>query len=313
MTSNMADTKEEIVNLRKRIADAKIPVSTNTNFRMLTWNIRNLNKDKEDRAISYISEICKNFDIIAIQEVKDSLGGLEKLQKALGKNYHFLFSDSSGNSERLAFAYDSTKVQFTGLAAEVVMAPGAGKETVKPELEFDRTPYMASFRVNGCNFILVTVHIYYGTGSAVKYRLEEIKNIAKYLKKSSSDTDALDSDYIACGDFNIESVHTELKKSKTVSKNILKDLFGALQSQGLIIESDIQNSPSNLTRTKHFDQIGYHKYPDSTIKFVKGGVIDFVDAVYIGDPKVKFKLTDHLPMWAVFSTTPDKNPKYINP
>ena len=309
----MADIKTELKNLRERISDAKIPPSTKTNFRMLTWNIRNLNKDKEDRAISYINEVCKNFDIIAIQEVKDSLGGLEKLQKALGEKYRFLFSDASGNSERLVFVYDSTKIQFTGLAAEVVMAPGAGRKKVLPELEFDRTPYMASFRTNGCNFILVTAHIYYGSGSDVQYRLQEIKNIAKYLKKSSSDTDALDSDYIVCGDFNIESVHDNLKKSKSASKNILKNLFEALQSHGLVIEQDIQNSPSNLGKTKHFDQIGYHKYPDSTIKFVKGGVIDFVDAVYVGDPKVKFKLTDHLPMWAVFSTAPDKNPKYINP
>jgi exonuclease III len=284
------------------------------NFKLLTWNIRNLNGKKEDRAIECIKKICKNFDIIAIQEVKDDLGGLEKLQKALGIKYRFLFSDTAGNSERLAFVYDSTKVQFTGLAAEVVMTPGSGKDTVKPELEFDRTPYMASFRVNGCNFIIVTVHIYYGSGSAVKYRLQEIKNIAKYLKKSSADTDALDSDYIACGDFNIAQVKEEMSKGKKdENKGVLKQLFGALQSNGLIIEKDIQNSPSNLTRTKHFDQIGYHKYKDSTIKFVKGGVIDFIGAVYVGDSKLKYKLTDHLPMWAVFSTSKDKNPKYLNP
>ncbi|QLH11240.1 hypothetical protein DSQ20_07045 [Nitrosarchaeum sp. AC2] len=307
------DMNTELKNLRKKIFDSNIPISAKGNLRLLTWNIRNFNNNKEDKAILYISEICKNFDIIAIQEVKDSLGGLEKLQKQLGKKYRFLFSDASGNSERLVFVYDSSKVQFTGLAAEVVMSPGSGRETVTPELEFDRTPYMASFRSNGCNFIIVTVHIYYGSGSAVQYRLEEIRNIAKYLKKSSSDTDKLDSDYIVCGDFNIEDVYTEMKKTSSKSKNILKSLFDALQSQGLIIEQDIQDSPSNLSKTKHFDQIGYHKYPDSTIKFVKGGVIDFMGAVYINDPKIKFKLTDHLPMWAVFSTSPDKNPKYINP
>lgn len=208
--------------------------------------------------------------------------------------------------------YDSTRVQFTGLAAEVVMSPGAGRDKVVPELEFDRTPYMASFRINGCNFIIVTVHIYYGTGSAVKYRLEEIKNIAKYLKKSSSDTDALDSDYIACGDFNIEQVYEHIKQTGS-KKNPLKELFSALQSNGLIIEKDIRDSPSNLDKTKHFDQIGYHKYKDSTLKFLRGGVIDFVGAVYKGDKKVNFKLTDHLPMWAAFSTSKDKNPKYINP
>ena len=312
---------QELENLKKRITDAAIPKSTSSNFRLLTWNIRNLNGNKEDKAVAYIAEVCRNFDIIAIQETKDDLGGLEKLQKELPQ-YRFLFSDTAGNSERLVFVYDKTNVQFTGLAAEVVMAPGAQREDPKkdkekkPELEFDRSPYMASFRVNGCNFILVTVHIYYGSGQGVKYRLEEIQNIAKYLKKSSADTDALDSDYIICGDFNIEQVHEEMKKASEKddgSKEILKKLFGALISEGLIIPEQIQNSPSNLDRTKHFDQIGYQHYPDSTIEFKKGGVIDFVGVVYIGDEKLKFKMTDHLPMWAEFSTSVDTKPKYINP
>jgi len=305
---------QELENLRKRIIDAKIPKSTPNNLRLLTWNIRNLNGKKEDKAITYIGEVCKNFDIIAIQEAKDDLGGLEKLQKELGIKYRFIFSDTAGNSERLVFVYDQSKVQFTGLAAEVVMAPGTGRENIIPELEFDRTPYMASFRINGCNFIIVTVHIYYGSGQGVKYRLEEIKNIARYLKKSSTDTDALDSDYIICGDFNIEHVHEEMEKveRKGRTKEILKQLFGALISEGLIIPEDIQNSPSNLDKTKHYDQIGYQHYDDSTIEFKQGGVIDFVGAVYINDPKLEYKMTDHLPMWAEFSTSKDKKPKFIN-
>jgi exonuclease III len=306
------DIQVELTNLRKRVNDANIPDRTTSNFRLLTWNIRNLNGKKEPKAITYIAEICKNFDIIAIQETKEDLGGLENLQRVLGKNYRFLFSDAAGNSERLVFVYDKTRVDFTGLAAEVVMAPGAGKDTVIPELEFDRTPYMVSFRINQCNFIIVTVHIYYGSGASIKYRLEEIKNIAKYLEKNSGDTDALDSDYIACGDFNIEKIRQKMKKDSK-GKDPLDELFQALQSKGLIIPQDIQNSPSNLSKNKHFDQIGYHQYKDSTIDFVKGGIIDFMGAVYINDPKIKFKLTDHLPMWAVFSTYPDKKPKFINP
>ena len=96
------------------------------------------------------------------------------------------------------------------------MAPGQGNSTVKPELEFARTPYMASFRVSGCNFILVTVHIYYGSRSNVQYRLEEIKNIAKFLEKRSGDTDSLDSDYIVCGDFNIEKVLAKDTRAKGI-------------------------------------------------------------------------------------------------
>lgn len=303
-------SKIELQLLQKRITQAKIPKRNKSNFRLLTWNIRNFHGRKEKKAVSYIAKIIKNFDVIAIQEIKSDLGGIEKLQKVLGKKYRFIFSDPSGNGERLLFCYDSKKIQFTGLAAEIVMAPGQGKKTVPAELEFERTPYMASFRMRGCNFILVTVHIYYGSGSAVKYRLDEIKNIAKFLEKRSSDTDSLDSDYIACGDFNIERVRRKMRKKE--KGDPLDKLFSALQSKGLIIPDDIKNSPSNLSKTSHFDQIAFHQYKDSTIKFVKGGVIDFVGAVYRKDKKLKFKLTDHLPMWAVFDTSPDKNPKNIN-
>lgn len=302
-------TADELTELRSRIRNAKIPRRMRNGFRLLTWNIRNLNSGKEQRAIDIYAEIIKNFDIIAIQEIKDDLGGIEKLQRKLGSRYRFLFSDPAGNGERLAFCYKRTKVQFTGLAAEIVMAPGQGNAKVKPELEFARTPYMASFRVHGCNFILVTVHIYYGSGSAVKYRLAEIRNIAKFLEKRSGDTDSLDSDYIACGDFNIERILKEDSKAKGDRDK----LFGALQSHGLIIPNDIRRSPSNLAQNKHFDQIGYHQYDDSTIEFKKGGIIDFVGAVYKGDSKMKYKLTDHLPVWAVFGTSQDDSPKYINP
>lgn len=302
---------KELQLLRQRISSAGIPKRTKTNFRLLTWNIRNFHGRKEDKAVKYIAEIIKNFDVIAIQEVKDDLGGIEKLQKLLGEKYRFVFSDPAGNGERLVFCYNSKKIQFTGLAAEIVMAPGQGKKTVKPELEFERTPYMASFRTSSCNFILVTVHIYYGSGSAVKYRLDEIKNIVKFLEKRSTDTDSLDSDYIACGDFNIERIRAKIRTKK--KDDPIDDLFDALQSKGLIVEDDIKNSPSNLSKNRHFDQIAYHKYDDTTISFVKGGIIDFVGAVYQNDKKLKYKLTDHLPMWAVFETSPDKKPKFINP
>lgn len=309
----METIQQGLANLRKCVKVAGIPASTAKNFRLLTWNIRNLNGNKEERAIKYYAEIIKNFDVIAIQECKDNLGGLEMLQKELGKKFKFLFSDGSGNSERLVFVYNSEKVEFTGLAAEIVMRPGQGRKGVKPELEFDRSPYIGSFRVKGCNFVVVTVHIYYGTGSQVEYRLAEIASLSKHLKKASASVNALDTDYIACGDFNIEDVREEIIQRNKTKVDPLKDLFKALLSGGLFVPEDIRNSPSNLAKNKHYDQIAYHRYKDSTIEFVKGGVIDFVGSVYIDDPKLKFKMTDHLPMWAVFNTSPDEKPKYINP
>ena len=87
----------ELAELRARIRDAGIPRRTRNGFRLLTWNIRNLNGKKEQRAIDIYAEIIKNFDIVAIQEVKDDLGGIEKLQRKLGARYRFLFSDPAGD------------------------------------------------------------------------------------------------------------------------------------------------------------------------------------------------------------------------
>ena len=121
--------RKELKALEGRIQASNIVSRKKNNLRIATWNIRNFGATKTERAVRYIATVCRNFDIIAIQEVKDSLSGLEKLQKYLGPNYRFIFSDPAGNTERLAFVYDKDRVDATGLAAEIVMRPGRGKGT----------------------------------------------------------------------------------------------------------------------------------------------------------------------------------------
>ena len=420
-------SKNEMAELRKRIRESKVPRrKRKDNLLLLTWNIAHFGDNKSDEAIAYMAEIMKRFDIIAIQEVKDNLSGIESLQEKLGRNYGFIFSDPSGNEERLAFCYYKRNVRFTGLAAEVVNNPGSGAEkdrrsnfvphvnvrrnqsittrvgntkqrydvhkvfevfskgkrmarieidstrddpimdgqsyedngvklvvkgfkkcssqgkenpagyylTVEydgkgsadlimvrqRELEFNRTPYVASFSKNNCHFIVTSVHAFYGGGSGILFRKQELEMLASYLEERSGDTDKLDSDYIACGDFNVEQAvkqekrkDTEQRTSQTVSE-IRKSLFDALTSKGLIIPPEIRGLGTNLDRTKHYDQIGYHQYDDSTIEFVRGNVIDFVGAVFPESNKTELrtKLSDHLPLWAEFSIRPDDCPMKIN-
>lgn len=331
MPNDIDLTRKELRSLRERIKASNIPHRKKNNLRIATWNIRNFGSRKSDRAVSYISEVCKNFDIIAIQEVKDSLEGLEKLQKRLGPHYRIMFSDPSGNTERLVFVYDRNRVVYTGLAAEIVMRPGRGKEEEEIErmkkkmngmseqkkeryrrqlekkkeqkkiIEFERTPYMVSFRASDCNFVLVTVHIYYGSGKFVEFREQEIKNLARFIQKRAEDQEAIDPDFIVLGDFNI--------------KDIGGKFFKALRSGGLRVPKEIQRLGTNLSKKKHFDQIAYHRYRDSTLIYTgRANVIDFVGAVYTDVPeKLKYRLTDHLPLWAEFTVSPDRNPRRINP
>ncbi len=60
-----------------------------------------------------------------MQDVRDWLYPLQRLQKMLGSWWDFLVTDvtlgASGNAERMANLYDRRKVNFTGLAAELVL------------------------------------------------------------------------------------------------------------------------------------------------------------------------------------------------
>lgn len=294
----------ELKRLKNKIKETKIPERKKDNLLIATWNIRNFSAKKSDRAIRYIVEICENFDIIAIQEVKPSLKPLEKLQRVIGTDYRFIFSDQAGNSERLVFLYHRKRVDFTGLAAEIVLDPGIRDKLKDVDMEFDRTPFMVSFRANNSNFVLVTVHIYYGKGEKIKYREKEITELAKFIKKRSEEHDAIDPDIIVLGDFNIE--------------NIDDRYFQALKSGGLHVPQEIQQLTTNFEGDKHFDQIAFVEYNDSTAVFSgKAGVIDFRDVLFT-DMTLKEKsyvLTDHLPLWAELRVSPDKgNPNdWINP
>jgi len=291
--------KQELKKLREQIKKEKIPSRKhNENLIIATWNIRNFGKTKTARAVKYIAEICKKFDIVAIQEVKDSLEGLKKLQLLLGPDYRFVFTDPAGNNERLVYMYDRRRVDFTGLASEIVIDPGDKK---KPKVQFHRTPFMASFRTANFDFILVTVHIFYGKSKTIKFREDEIKDLAKFIESRAGDQDIYDPDIIALGDFNIV---------KTGDK-----FFKALESGGLIVENAIKKLKSNYLKNKHYDQIAYYNYTDSAISFSKAGVVDFTNAVFkeMTSRKLSYALSDHLPLWAEFKIKYYEHEQSLNP
>lgn len=98
-----------------------------------------------------------------MQEVRDGLYPLQKVKKNLGPWWDYLVTDvtlgASGNAERMAFVYDRRRVDFTGLAAELVMPKDSGSQA-EPQ-QFARSPYVASFRAGWAYLSLITVHIYY--------------------------------------------------------------------------------------------------------------------------------------------------------
>jgi hypothetical protein len=85
----------------------------NENLIIATWNIKHFSNRHTNREIQYIADICERFDIIALQEVKTDLRGLQRLQQRLPGNYRILVSDPTGNYERFAFLYDNLPFSTT--------------------------------------------------------------------------------------------------------------------------------------------------------------------------------------------------------
>ena len=89
-------------------------------------------------------------------------------------------SDAGGNKERIAFVYDSRAVKFTGLAAEADGPRTKNKTTGQyvPDFNWWRQPYLASFRAGHFDFVLLAVHLQWGT---VKGRVGELEALAKWI------------------------------------------------------------------------------------------------------------------------------------
>lgn len=248
---------------------------------LATWNIREFGRNKMfgsrlDESIQYIAEIINHFDLVAVQEVKENLADLKKLIKVLGDWWEYIVTDvvagSAGNTERIAYLYDTRKVRFDHVAGEVTLPEEKGKYW-----QLARTPFICTFRTGWRRFALVSVHIYYGESKPLdERRLKEIEKLSAFLSdkniKRQKDDNGEPESIILLGDFNIFDT-----KDKT---------FQALENNDFTVPIV---GKTNLGDDKYFDQIAFHdprnllwpKKRDLPIKNVpRTGVFRFLECVF---------------------------------
>jgi hypothetical protein len=123
--------------------------------------------------------VISRFDVAAVQESRRNPKALKRLLGTLGPRWQVIVSDvtegAAGNGERLAFLYDTDRVQPSGLVGEIVLPP-VGED---PARQFARTPYTASFTRASVEFTLASVHILWGKNLAE--RLPEITEFAAWM------------------------------------------------------------------------------------------------------------------------------------
>ncbi|WP_456460611.1 endonuclease/exonuclease/phosphatase family protein [Lutibacter sp.] len=295
--------------------DLKIPSKKlDKNLLIASWNIRafgNLTRkwvsDDSDspkrdlHSVLCIAEIIKRFDVIAVQEVKSNIRALRDTLKVLGNNWSLILTDvskgDSGNGERMAYIFDTRRVQLSGLAGELVI-PNEWTQKIgnnAMDEQFVRTPYAVSFRSNKQTFILVTLHIKYGKKSAD--RIKELKGIAEWLADWAGNINAYHQNLITLGDFNIDA-----------RGDLLDETF---LSEGLYVPIQLQNKEvtrSIFNKTKYYDQIAWfnnnNNIPNLSLEFLNGGNYDFVKTALvnrnISKQSLSYLISDHYPLWAEF-------------
>lgn len=308
-------TIERILRLRRQL-DEEIPPKTATETLLLaTWNVREFGDNRRTESLFYIAEIISRFNLVALQEVAADLKGLENLMKILGHGWDYIVTDSTegtaGGGERTAFIYDKNKIFFRNIAGEIVLPQ---TQLIQGELQFARTPYCVAFQAGWFKFHLTTVHIYYGSSSGLDpRRVEEIGSIAKFLTKRGKKEDT---SYILLGDFNIPKCGDAAMQ--------------ALEKNGFHIPDCIKQHPTDLGKSKHYDQIAFNLKLEKNMtvfseKNQKAGAFDFTKSVYtVDDAHIysqyfdakyregksekeiekyflskwrTFQMSDHLPLW----------------
>ncbi len=315
------DEKERVIRrllvLRDKIR-REIPVKTARNSLLLaTWNIREFKDNRMPESYHYLAEIIDAFDFVAVQEVSSDLAGLERVMYLLGGHWDYLVTDategSAGGGERMAFLYDKRKVTFRNIAGEIVLPPTLRID--EGAAQFARTPFLAAFQAGWFKFTICTVHIFYGSSSrnseGMQRRIAEIYAIGNWLQRKAKRENT---NYILLGDFNIEDPeHLTMQ---------------ALEDTGFYIPEALRDKPTDLGRSKYYDQIAFRPAEGGMVQFREdqptAGAFHFADAVmtpedldtylpyfaekvagktarqvrnYYEKTWRTFQISDHLPLW----------------
>lgn len=296
---------------------AAVPPRTDDNLLIGTWNLRafgdvsptwaagpRTSPKRDWTAVALVAAVVEQLDVVALQEVRRSTGALRFLRSRLGPTWRVLASDvtegSAGNGERLAFLYDSSRVEPSGLVGEIVLPPVAGQAAD----QFARTPYAVGFeRVRAAgdtrepvSFVLTTVHVLWGTPSA---RVLEIEQFAQWMRRWADRADDWNSNLLVLGDFNLDRLGNPL--------------YEAFVSTGLWPPSELNDVPRTIFDDDHdrhfYDQVAWFS-DDRGASLLEGmtytrraGGFDFLPHVFPGltRTEVSWRVSDHYPLWVEFA------------
>jgi hypothetical protein len=213
---------------------------------LASFNIRKLGikKQRNEATWQFLAQICKQFDLLSVQEIMGDLEGFDYLKNLMGENFGAVVSDltgafpgEAGLGERLGFIYnrsliergnvvsdisfDRTKLITTMIehSAELVkaIAPHLDKDGNLREdaeiklpvfLTFVRQPFCASFCINGHPgtrpYQIMAVNAHLYFGDCIEDRRQEFDALMEWLLARVKEKSSDFPNYILMGDLNLD-------------------------------------------------------------------------------------------------------------
>ncbi len=156
-------------------------------------------KAGKPEVMGVLSKIIRNYDVIAVQEIRDSSQtSLLKLRDAvnsMGSPYDYVVSERLGRTtskEQYAYLYNTQTIQLIG------------SPYTYPDSNdlFQREPYVANFKVKNGNFdfVLITIHTDPDTAT------QEINDLTMVVEDAKSKYQG-EGDFIVMGDLNADCTY----------------------------------------------------------------------------------------------------------
>lgn len=241
-------------------------------IKIMTWNLYNFGKSKNEEEIEYIAEKVRNFDVLAIQEVSTSPPGAQavaRLAEALNRkgakwNYQISPATEGKGTERYAFLWKTNKLKLVGKLWLV--------STLKDII--DREPCMARFETkNGHYFLLANFH------AVPKYKHPEHEI---YLLDNLPDFYPND-ELIFAGDFNLSQKNKAFNELKNLSYS------PCITNQKTSLKRKVKKRKK---LAQEYDNIFFDK---KYFYLWNSGVIHFYQD--FSTLKQARKISDHIPVW----------------
>ena len=256
----------------------------NETINIASFNIQIFGRSKrsKDDVMAVLTNISRNFDIIAVQEFRDSSETtldyfVQKINEMPGPVYASVGSARLGRTtskESYAFVYNTETVTFSGTSYVYNDTNDI----------FEREPFIAGFSSGNFDYILVNIHAKPDDAeSEIQALVDVIADADNYFPD--------DHDVIVLGDYNADGSY--------FSETTTTGLRGT--DYTWVIGDDLDTTVATSSNT--YDRIVFQA--DHTTEDFAGEVgVMLFESLLPGGLEAK-KVSDHYPVWAVFYTNRD--------